>query len=174
MSYAIRIFMAEQFSEKPYREFIADIQNLFGKWSVTESTPFYDTGWIIHECRLESEGLPQDEWVGVWVSARRRLREEKPMWPFDYEWYTGFETGTGRTPLGLAVQLGALVLAMRKFPWVLVEDRDADIDDGEPTEFRSEEAVLAHLKRVLGRHPEGCEKLRRRGILDLNGSLLLP
>ena len=55
MSYAIRIFMAEHFSEKPYREFIADIQNLFGKWSVTESTPFNDTGWTIHECRLESE-----------------------------------------------------------------------------------------------------------------------
>jgi hypothetical protein len=166
--------MAKQFSEQLYRDFLGEIQNLFGKWRVAESTPFYDTGWTIHECRLTSHDLPDDEWVNVWVTARRRLREEKPMWPFDYEWYTDFETGTGRTSMGLAVQLGALVLSMQRFPWFLVEDRDAYLGENEPTEFRSEEAVLAHIGRVLAEHPERREWFRQRGMLDEHGSLLLP
>lgn len=175
MSYAIRIFSAERFSEEHYRDFIAEAQGLFGSWRETESTPFSDTGWTIHECCLTSENdVPNDEWVHVWVAAHRRVREEKPMWPFEYEWYINFETGSGRSLLGLAVQLGALILAMRGFPWFLVEDRDSGFDEDEPTQFRSEQAVLAHISRVLGEYPERIEWLRQRGLLDESGSLLLP
>jgi hypothetical protein len=175
VSYAIRIFSAEQFSEKQHRDFIAEVQALFGSWRVTESTPFSNTGWTIHECCLSSEdGVADDEWVHVWVAAQRRVKGEKPMWPFEYEWYINFETGSGRSRLGLAVQLGTLVLAMRRLPWFLVEDRDCGFGEDEPTEFRSEEAILAHIRRVLGEYPERLEWLRQRGILDEKGSLVMP
>jgi len=176
VSYAIRIFMEQPFSEALYRDFIAEAQNLYGKWQVAEASPFHDAGWTIHECKLTSgDTLPNDEWVGVWVAACRHLRDEKPMWPFDYEWCTDFETGTGRTYLGLAVQLGALLLAMRNFPWSIVEDRDSGFEDDYPTLFRSEGAVLKHVARKLGQFPEACDWLQRRGVLDENGCLrLLP
>ena len=176
MSYAIRIFSAEPFSEKHYRAFIAELQGLFGRWMVTESAPFSETGWTIHECCLSSDNAvpDDDEWVNVWVAARRRVKGEKPMWPFEYEWFINFETSSGRSGLGMAVQLGALVLAMRRLPWFLVEDRDWFYGEGEPTEFRSEEAVVAHIRRVLGQSPERIEWLLQRGILDENGFLVLP
>lgn len=175
MSYAIRIFSAEQFSETRHRGFIAEMQNLFGEWRVAESTPFSSPGWTIHECCITSEDdVPNDEWVHVWVAAHRRVKGEKPMWPFEYEWYINFETGSGRSVLGLAVQLGAVVLAMQRLPWFLVEDRDSFLGDGEPTEFRSHEAVLAHIRLVLTQNPERLDWLRQRGLLDQDGSLLVP
>jgi hypothetical protein len=175
VSYAIRIFSAEKFSEKQHLNFIVKAQALFGSWTVSESTPFCDTGWTIHECCLTSENdAPDDEWVRVWITARRRVEGEEPIRLFEYEWYIDFETSFGRSFLGLAVQLRALVLAMQMLPWFLVEDIDCSFGEAAPTEFRSEEAVLAHIRRVLAEHPEGLAWLGQRGLVDKHGSLLLP
>lgn len=81
-------------------------------------------------------------------------RGDKRTWPFDYEWYLSLESSAGRTSLGIAVQLGAILLAMRKFDWIVFVDHDAWLGDNEPTEFRSRDAVVEHIKRVLVGHPQ--------------------
>ncbi len=164
--------MAEQFPEESYRQFLGEVQNLFGKWNVAESTPVYDTGWRIHGCRIKSQDLPFDESVSVFVDVSRRVKEVP--WNFDYEWYLSFETGAGRSALSLAVQLGAVLLAGQSFQFVLVADRDSCVEN-EPTEFRSREAVVEHIRRVLdGEFRESSVILQRKGIVSEDGYLLLP
>src|SRR6266566_1868561 len=147
MSFAIHLFMPDKFAEEPYLRFLGDVQNLFGKWDVAGSTPIHDTGLSIHDCFIESENLPPGENVRVNVMASRR--HDAVRWNFDFEWYVSFETSAGRGAMSLAVQLGSLLLATQKFRWSVVVDRDSWIDENEPIEFRSKEALVEHIRRVI-------------------------
>jgi hypothetical protein len=71
MSYAIHIFMVDGFPEESYRRFLENVQNLYGKWNLVESTPVYDTGLTIHDCFIKSRNAPFDEYVSVNVRATR-------------------------------------------------------------------------------------------------------
>lgn len=126
----------------------------------------------IHECWIRSKGLSSEESFRINVEACRRSKEV-PVWNFDYEWHLRFETGTGRSPLGLAVQLGAWLLAMRRFRFIQGLDRDSAIKN-EPTEFRSRDAAICHVRRLVEEKVEVAAELRRRKLLDENGFLLLP
>jgi hypothetical protein len=153
MSYAIHLFMKEPFSQEPYLAFLNEMQHLFGQWHVEESSAFAENGYGIHSCavRIGSDDWPVDERCSIWVNVNRG---DKRTWQFDYEWYLSLETSAGRTSLGTAVQLGAMLLAMRKFDWTVFVDHDAGLGDNEPTEFRSRDAVVEHMKRVLVGHPQ--------------------
>jgi hypothetical protein len=102
------------------------------------------------------------------------LLKDIPERSFDYEWYLSFETGAARTAFGLAVQLGSLLLATQRFRWSLIVDRDAYIDENEPMEFQSKEALVGHIRRALARYREYRADLQQSGILDENGHLVLP
>ena len=158
MSYAIHLFVKEPFSQERYLAFLNEMQHLFGQWHVEESGAFAETGYGIHSCvvRIGSDDRPVEERCSIWVGANRG---DKRTWPFDYEWYLSLETSAGRTSLGIAVQLGAILLAMRKFDWIVFVDRDAWLGDDEPTEFRSRDAVVEHMKRVLVGHHEAASIL---------------
>jgi hypothetical protein len=145
--------MKEPFSQDRYLAFLQEMQHLFGQWRVEESSAFAESGYGIHSCavRIGSTDWPVNERCSIWVDAKRHL---EGYWPFDYEWYLSLETSAGRTSFGIAVQLGAILLAMRKFDWTIFVDRDAWLGDNEPTEFRSKEAVVEHMKLVLAGHPE--------------------
>ena len=154
MSYAIHLFMKEPFSQERYLAFLEEMQHLFGQWRVEGSTELTESGYNnIHSCavRIGTEDLPIAGQCSIWIDASRG---PKNYWLFDYDWSLSLETSAGRTSLGLAVQLGAILLAMRKFEWTVFVDRDAWLGDTEPTEFRSKEAVVEHMKRVLNGHPQ--------------------
>jgi hypothetical protein len=173
MSYAIYLFMSEKFSRESFQHFLAKARNLYGKWNLAEHAPFNeDTSYrTIQEYVIESENLPINDDFRVWVEASRMLSAE---WGFDFEWYLKFETSAGRSPLGLAVQLGSLLLAMRHFEWFVFVDEDTSIKE-EPTEFRSKEAAIQHIKRVMAEEFSlDFEDLKRQKILNEEGYLLLP
>ena len=153
MSYAIRLFMKEPFSEERYLAFLEEMRHLFGQWQIESSSGCERSGNDIHSCavRIGAEDWPIAAQCNIWVNAER---SPKSYWPFDYEWCVNLETSAGRTSLGMAVQLGAILLAMRKFEWTVFVDRDAWLGENEPTEFRSKEEVVEHMKRVLIGHPD--------------------
>jgi len=175
MSFGIHIYMADKFSEQSYRRFPGEVQNLFGKWDLVESwafrvNPRYEN---MHECWIESHDFPVGENVRVNVEATHYVKGVS-LGKFDYEWALHFETTVARSVLGLAVQLGSLLLAMESFKWFLVIDRDSSLEH-EPTEFRSKEAVYGHVRRLLEEDfPTSCVELKRRGILDLKQASLRP
>ena len=73
------------------------------------------------------------------------------------------------------VQLGALLLAAERFPWFVVVDRDSYIGESYPVEFRSKEALVEHIRRMLEvEHPEYLLILQQRGIIDDNCQFALP
>lgn len=167
--------MVEKISEKSYRQFLGDTQNLFGQWNLEEIGPFdpdspYANG--IHECWIKASDDPPEDWFRINVAASDH-REDSCVWGFDFEWHLRLETGLGRSPLGLGVQLGAWLLAMEAFPFVLALDRDSSMKD-EPIEFRTIEAAREHARRVLQEEFKCSPELKQRGILDDRGYLLLP
>ncbi len=168
MSVAVHIFMPDPYEEERYRRFLGDVQNLFGCWKITESK-FFGTGPTIHDCFVRSEAPGEN--VRVNLSASRR--HEAIIWGFDHQWYISFETSAGRTPVSYAVQFGALLLAARKFRWHVAVDRDTYIDANEPQEFRTNESLIAHVRRVLGRM-QYCADLQQQGVLNENYEPVLP
>jgi hypothetical protein len=171
MSFAIHIFMPNKFEQEPYLRFLDKIKNLYGQWQISEDSFNYDTHFPrIHDCFLTSDYLPSLEFVRVNVQASRR--HEAILWPFsDYEWYISFETSASRSVLGLAVQVGSLLLATQRFPWTVIVDRDSGVEEDEKTEFRSFDALLPHVRKIF--YPERRACLQGRGILNENGDLLL-
>ncbi|SRR6266478_5245227 len=174
MSFAIHLFIAEKFANESYSGFLNDAQHLFGQWNVTGSAPTCDRGPRIDDCFITSEDLPPGENVRVNVMAK--MRHESVKWNFDdYEWYLSLETSAGRSLLSLAVQLGSLLLATQKFRWTVVVDRDSWLGEPGPVEFRSKEALVEHIRRVLKiEYPECLAVLQERGVIDGNGDLVLP
>jgi hypothetical protein len=175
MSFAVHLFMKEKFSETYYREFLRQVQNIYGTWTLEGNGPsdVQSQHLYIHECWIVSEPWSQGEDVRVNIMADKRLKGAVE-WGFEYEWCLSLETNTGRSAVSLAVQLGGLLLAMRTFDWFVVIDHDTCIKD-EPTEFRSKEAVAQHINRVIEHEFTGylCD-LKKRGILDENGCFVLP
>ena len=175
MSFAVHLFVAQEFSEESYRQFLSDVQNLFGKWMLEEATPFnHDRRCLtIHECWIKSENLPSDELFRVNFEASKHLKDVF-VWEFDYEWHLRLETGAGRSALGLAVQLGGWLLAAQSFRFTLALDRDSGLEN-EPTDFRTVEAAAEHVRRLLKeKPPQYTADLRRCRIVSENGHLLLP
>lgn len=174
MSFAIHLFMGEKFSEESYRRFLDIAQKLFGDWKFEETVTFNrDSRYLtIHECWIKSENLPSDDSFRVNVEASKHLKDVT-VWDFDYEWHLRLETGAGRSPVGLAVQFGAWILAMRSFRFNLALDRDSCLEN-EPTEFRSIEAAVEHTRHMLGENLERFADLKRRGIVTQDGYLSLP
>jgi len=129
VSFAIHVLTEEKFSESCYRRFLDSVQNLFGKWNLLKSVPFNEeTGHLrIHECWIMA---PEDsnDWFRINVQAERRLKDVF-VWPFDYEWQLSLETSTGRSILGLGVQIGEWLLAMQSFRFVVAIDRDSGLKD---------------------------------------------
>jgi hypothetical protein len=175
MSLAVHLFVAEKFSEESYRRFLSNVQNLFGIWTLEEAVPFNDdpSYLTIHECWISSEGLAADERFRVNFEASKHLKDVF-MWGFDYEWHLRLETSAGRSPLGLAVQLGGWLLATQHFRFTLALDRDSGLGN-EPTDFRTIEAAAEHVRRLLKEKPlEYTANLMQRRIMSENGNLLLP
>lgn len=175
MSFAVHLFMTEKFSEESYRQFLGRAQNLFGKWAVEETVAINDDPryLTIHECWIKSRNVPDEDRFRINVEANKHLKDVF-MWHYDYEWHLSLETSTGRSWLGLGVQLGVWLLAMRSLPFNLAVDRDSSLKN-EPTEFWTMEAAAEHIKRCCEEDPpELAAELKRRGILSKSGFLLLP
>lgn len=175
MSVAIHMFTREKFSEKSYRNFLRELQSLFGKWELVEDVAFdYDLRYsTIHACWINSsdEMLPENSFR-VYVKAER-MSPDIP-WDFEFDWAVHLETSAGRSMLGFAVQFGALLLAMDHFNFLCVVDHDTSLKS-EPAEFKTNQAVREHIKRVFEWFPrEYLIDLKRRGIIDENGYLTLP
>jgi hypothetical protein len=75
--------------------------------------------------------------------------------------------------LGLSIQLGGLLLAMESFDSLCVVDEDSVLKD-EPTEFRTKEAVINHIRRVLAEDFKCLGVLQEKGIVDKEGNFVLP
>ena len=175
MSLAIHVFVLEKFSEESYRRFLAEAENLFGNWKLEETTAFIQNPrkLTVHECWIKSEERPANESFRVNLEVSRHLKDV-PAWDFDYEWHLRIETGAGRSPLGIAVQFGIWLLAMRRFRFNIALDRDSGLEN-EAAEFRSVDAAVEHVHRFLKQNPlEWRADLKRCGIVDDRGYLLLP
>jgi hypothetical protein len=174
MSFAIHIFIAEKFAKESYQNFLDDARRLFGEWNLAGSNPVRGPWASIDDCFFVSDNLPPGENVRVNVMAN--VRHEAVKWNFDdYEWYLSFETSAGRSPRSLAVQLGSLLLAAQRFGWNAVVDRDSWLGEPGPVEFRSKEALVEHIRRVLKiEYAEYLGVLQQRGIINDNGDLILP
>ncbi len=174
MSFAIHYFTAEPISAEAYKGFLCEVQRLFGTWSLSESQYFHDDhqSETMHECWFESAGSNPDESVRVYIRLSKYLKNLS-NWGLEYERAIDFETGAGRTSLSLAVQLGALLMAMQHFKYLHVIDIDTAID-GEPMNFPSIETAVKHLRLILTKEFAGAfADLKDRGIADEQGNLIL-
>ena len=174
MSFAVHLFIPENFAIESYRNLLDDARHLFGEWNVTGSNPTCTARPSIDDCFIISENLPPGENVRVNVMASKR--HDTVKWNFDdYEWYLSFETSAGRSVLSIAVQIGSLLLATRRFRWTVVVDRDSYLGESYPVEFRSKEALLDHIRRLLKvEYPEYLATLQQRGLFNGNGDFIQP
>ena len=175
MSFAVHLFVTEPFRQEPYDAFLNKARQLYGDWNLEEAVPFNDStqNLTIHECWVQSKGeADPSRFFRVNIEASRHLKDV-PVWPFEYKWHLRLETSAGRTPLGLGVQLGAWLLAMNHFRFSLAFDHDSYLKD-EPTEFRSIEAVLEHIRRAIHEESKCSAELVQLGILDDRGRLKIP
>jgi hypothetical protein len=175
MSFAIHLLVTEKFSKDSFREFLGKVQSLYGTWDLEESVPFNEDQHCltIHESWVKSGEVSSNDWFRINIAATRRLKEVF-MWNFDYEWHLRFETSAGRSPIGLAVQLGAWLVAMHGFRFNVGIDRDSSLEN-EATEFRSIDAGVEHTRRLITQKPPAWSAdLKERGIVNEEGYLLLP
>ncbi len=174
MSFAIHIFMADPFRKEPYVHFLGEVQNLFGEWALERSGQFdcNPRSSNIDDCWIRSSNLPLGENVRVNITVDRMT--PATLWGFEYAWSIHFDSNAGRSALSLAIQLGGLLLAVQSFKFLCVIDQDGNIE-GEPTEFRSGEAVREHVKVVLAKEFSGyVEALRQRGVINDEGYFVIP
>ncbi len=174
MSLALHVFMSENFLEGPYRQFLHNIQGLYGTWYLEELGPLNNDPdcLTIHEGWICSGDEPPHDRFRINIEACRRLQNVL-IWDFEYGWHLRLETSTGRSAVGFSVQLGAWLLAMRTFRFNVAIDRDSSLMN-EPTEFRSFGAATEHAKRLIRDKPAEWFSNLKNPILDGDGYLLLP
>ena len=114
MSMAIHFFTMERFSEESYRKFLGELLCLYGKWKLIETGPFHDdpASEALHDCWIQSDDLPDDEWFRVNVIASNYI-QGMSHWGFAYERALDFETGAGRSFWGVANSDGEISVSRR-------------------------------------------------------------
>ena len=154
MSYDIGVYFgSEAFPEQAYRAFVASSLRLLGNWKCSESYGFdLRSDWKLHEYRI-ANALAAGFWdtendVGVWVSLYRNRREICDPAFRRFHYFVSVETGAGRSPRSMLIQLLVALSAFDHFDDIIVEDLQQDDPDNAVVYARRYSSSLSSLSFV--------------------------